>query len=107
MDAQISKHNEPNSTEPNRTQPDRSNWRQRLFTVVRSSATGTRTQVARVKAEYPNQLDYSGFRHPSIQIILKLPCCENFAIIVLTGRQTDWLPKGSVEVGIPIDLEKV
>ena len=25
-----------------------------------SSATGTRTQVARVRAEYPNQLDYSG-----------------------------------------------
>ena len=26
-----------------------------------NSTTGTRTQVARVKAEYPNQLDYSGF----------------------------------------------
>ena len=26
-----------------------------------NSATGTRTQVARVRAEYPNQLDYSGF----------------------------------------------
>ena len=25
-----------------------------------SSATGTRTRVARVRAEYPNQLDYSG-----------------------------------------------
>ena len=25
------------------------------------SATGTRTRVARVRAEYPNQLDYSGF----------------------------------------------
>ena len=24
------------------------------------SATGTRTRVARVRAEYPNQLDYSG-----------------------------------------------
>ena len=25
------------------------------------SATGTRTRVARVRAEYPNQLDYSGW----------------------------------------------
>ena len=25
-----------------------------------NSATGTRTRVARVRAEYPNQLDYSG-----------------------------------------------
>ena len=25
------------------------------------SATGTRARVARVRAEYPNQLDYSGF----------------------------------------------
>ena len=27
----------------------------------RNSATGTRTRVARARAEYPNQLDYSGF----------------------------------------------
>ena len=27
---------------------------------VPPSATGTRTRVARVRAEYPNQLDYSG-----------------------------------------------
>ena len=26
----------------------------------KSSATGTQTRVARVRAEYPNQLDYSG-----------------------------------------------
>ena len=26
-----------------------------------SSATGTRTRLARVRAEYPSQLDYSGF----------------------------------------------
>ena len=25
-----------------------------------NSATGTRTRVARVRADYPNQLDYSG-----------------------------------------------
>ncbi len=28
------------------------------------SATGTRTRVARVRAEYPNQLDYSGVGDP-------------------------------------------
>ena len=28
---------------------------------IQNSATGTRTRVARVRAEYPNQLDYSGF----------------------------------------------
>ena len=27
----------------------------------RNSATGTRTRVARVRAEYPDQLDYSGW----------------------------------------------
>ena len=27
---------------------------------VKNSATGTRTRVAQVRAEYPNQLDYSG-----------------------------------------------
>ena len=26
----------------------------------KNSATGTRTRVTRVRAEYPNQLDYSG-----------------------------------------------
>ena len=29
-------------------------------TSFQNSATGTRTRVARVRAEYPNQLDYSG-----------------------------------------------
>ena len=28
--------------------------------MEKHSATGTRTRVARVRAEYPNQLDYSG-----------------------------------------------
>ena len=30
---------------------------------LENSATRTRTRVARVRAEYPNQLDYSGFCH--------------------------------------------
>ena len=29
--------------------------------LIENSATGTRTWVARVRAEYPNKLDYSGF----------------------------------------------
>ena len=29
-----------------------------------TSATGARTRVARVRAEYPGQLDYSGFWYP-------------------------------------------
>ena len=28
--------------------------------LIHTSATGTRTRVAQVQAEYPNQLDYSG-----------------------------------------------
>ena len=31
-----------------------------LLLPQQNSATGTRTRVARVRAEYPNQLDYSG-----------------------------------------------
>ena len=31
-----------------------------LGASIGNSTTGTRTRVARVKAEYPNQLDYSG-----------------------------------------------
>ena len=33
--------------------------------AVPNSATGTRTRVARVRAEYPNQLDYSGVAEAS------------------------------------------
>ena len=39
------------------------------------SATGTRTRVARVRAEYPNQLDYSGccidFDHGPLQQLFR------------------------------------
>ena len=36
-------------------------WRhQACNAFAKHSATGTRTRVARVRAEYPNQLDYSG-----------------------------------------------
>ena len=36
----------------------------------KSSATGTRTRVARVRAEYPNQLDYGGIEEvPEIWLI--------------------------------------
>ena len=36
-----------------------------------ASATGTRTQVARVRAEYPNQLDYSGIDDTRRYVYLK------------------------------------
>jgi hypothetical protein len=35
-------------------------FRVRVGQGGQNSATGTRTRVARVRAEYPNQLDYSG-----------------------------------------------
>ena len=37
-------------------------WKRFIPPLVKTSDTGTRTQVARVKAEYPNQLDYIGVR---------------------------------------------
>ena len=37
------------------------------------SATGTRTRVARVRAEYPNQLDYSGLASGKFGFI----CCDH------------------------------
>ena len=41
-----------------------------MLTSLAYSATGTRTRVARVRAEYPNQLDYSGLVAASkIQIL--------------------------------------
>ena len=40
----------------------------------KDSATGTRTRVARVRAEYPNQLDYSGVR--TYTPALQYPACH-------------------------------
>ena len=37
----------------------------------KSSATGTRTRVARVRAEYPNQLDYSGSSGACVGALIK------------------------------------
>ena len=34
--------------------------------TAHASATGTRARVARVRAEYPNQLDYSGYGRSSL-----------------------------------------
>ena len=39
-----------------------------------NSATGTRTRVARVRAEYPNQLDYSGHVIPKPDCSYKTTC---------------------------------
>ena len=51
----------------------RAEWaRSFVFSGCENSATGTRTRVARVRAEYPNQLDYSGdgvmLNHRHIQV---------------------------------------
>ena len=43
--------------------------------ALMNSATGTRTRVARVRAEYPNQLDYSGF----LKKVRKGVACETQA----------------------------
>ena len=44
--------------------------------MPKSSATGTRTRVARVRAEYPNQLDYSGI------------CIYNMSPLFLNDRRS-------------------
>ena len=41
---------------------------QRFDVSGKYSATGTRTRVARVRAEYPNQLDYSGSVGQSLEV---------------------------------------
>ena len=41
---------------------DSNTWQCVVLRRRANSATGTRTRVARVRAEYPNQLDYSGVR---------------------------------------------
>ena len=43
------------------------------FSVPNNSATGTRTRVARVRAEYPNQLDYSGVADASHRLYIRGP----------------------------------
>ena len=44
---------------------------QKLKKQASNSATGTRTRVARVRAEYPDQLDYSGavIQFPTVPIM--------------------------------------
>ena len=44
--------------------------------LFKSFATGTRTWVARVRAEYPNQLDYSGVEVDIPDIQLVHPTCQ-------------------------------
>ena len=47
----------------------------------KNSATGTRTRVARVRAEYPNQLDYSGLCSFSLLNCLRQGSVELFSQI--------------------------
>ena len=56
-----------------------------------NSATGTRTRVARVRAEYPNQLDYGGFcvndagQNPSYNSVLEYPSSTPRAEVIEVG----------------------
>ena len=54
---------------------------------IKHSATGTRTRVARVRAEYPNQLDYSGAGFQNIQPAIKL--CGNIHKDTLDTQSKD------------------
>ena len=56
------KHKERNEERRTATFEERKNAVPTLHHLLAmpNSATGTRTRVARVRAEYPNQLDYSG-----------------------------------------------
>ena len=46
--------------------------------ISNNSATGTRTRVARVRAEYPNQLDYSGAECNLTQILSRRICSTSY-----------------------------
>ena len=48
-----------------------------------SSATGTRTRVARVRAEYPSQLDYGGWgpSRPTRYISVLFLRCATFIVM--------------------------
>ena len=55
------------------------------------SATGTRTRVARVRAEYPNQLDYSGLIASwcsTPTLFIRAPALSNVYISLMTS----WWP---------------
>ena len=66
------------------------NLRHRLLSEgLTTSATGTRTRVARLRAEYPNQLDYSGYWYncpflglPSARApSSRKPCASHFQVL--------------------------
>ena len=54
---------------------------------IKHSATGTRTRVARVRAAYPNKLDYSGAGFQTIQHAIKL--CVNIHKETLETQSRD------------------
>ena len=47
-----------------------------------NSATGTRTRVARVRAEYPNQLDYSGSAVHVLVFFAFAPRCSRIRVAI-------------------------
>ena len=46
-----------------------------LLSLRKMSARGTRTRVARVRAEYPNQLDYNGCIQARSLVLIRLVAC--------------------------------
>ena len=59
-----------------------------LLVQFRNSATGTRTRVARVRAEYPNQLDYGGHIFAFHKILLHSFVCISVIIYVLISTSS-------------------
>ena len=55
---------------------------QRKVDNAQYSATGTRTRVARVRAEYPNQLDYSGH----VDLFFDILLCMYVAMFLASGE---------------------
>ena len=57
-----------------------------------NSATGTRTRVARVRAEYPNQLDYSGSAvHVLLFFAFALRSSRNRIAIRISAAPECWM----------------
>ena len=70
-----------------------------------NSATGTRTRVARVRAEYPNQLDYSGSAQKELLRASKCCCfllCNSFGAVygMASAPVAQWIRHRPTEPGI-------
>ena len=75
------------------------NWvpRQQVFPY---SATGTRTRVARVRAEYPNQLDYGGSAVEWIKINNKIIFTTRLVSVQFWSTQPDNQSSSDIQLGL-------